>query len=82
MAYFTSEKGTFLSKPACLPISTYRIINMASPYLYNNEDVILSELPNSIHKRTNLRMEIDSMEGQKEEYPHMSLSVAWGRDSA
>jgi hypothetical protein len=76
MAYFTSEKGSFLSLPPSLPIPTYRVINTAHPYLYNNEDVIFSELPNSIHKQTNLKMENDSMEGQKKEYPHMSLSVA------
>jgi hypothetical protein len=81
MGYFTSKKGTFLSQPPSLPTPTYRIMNTASPYLYNNEDVILSGSPNSIHKRANLKMENDNIEGQRKEYPHMSLSVASGMDS-
>jgi hypothetical protein len=76
MAYFNSEKGTFWSQPDYLPIPTYRIINTASSYLYNNEDVMSSGPPNSTHKQTNNDIEHDGMDDQRKEYPHMSLSVA------
>jgi hypothetical protein len=47
-----------------------------SPYLYNNEDVMLSGSRKSTHKRANFKIENESIEDQEKEYPHMSLSVA------
>jgi hypothetical protein len=76
MAYFNSKKGAFLSEPSLLLSLTYRDMDKTSPYLYNNEDVMLSGSRNSTHKPTNFNIENESMEDQKKEHPHKSLSVA------
>jgi hypothetical protein len=65
MAYFTSEKGAFLSEPPLLLSLTYRDMNKTSPYLYNNEDVMLSGSRNSTLKPTNFNIEKENMAEQK-----------------
>jgi hypothetical protein len=76
MAYFNSKKGAFLSEPPLFLSLTYRDMDKTSPYLYNNEDVMLSGSRNSTHKPTNFKIANESMKDQKKEYPHMSLSAA------